>query len=55
MSAANWQNVTSVRVTLTFVNPLYQQAGYTATTSQYVYFTRVIALQGRTGVIPANL
>jgi len=55
MSAANWQNVTSVRVTLTFLNPLYGQAGYTATTSQYVYFTRVIALQGRTGVIPANL
>jgi type IV pilus assembly protein PilW len=55
MSASNWQNVTSVRVTLTFLNPLYGQAGYTASTSQYVYFTRVIALQGRTGVIPTNL
>ncbi len=50
-AASAWPNVTSVRVTLAFVNPLYNQAGYTATTNQYVYFTRVIPIQGRTGVL----
>ena len=47
-SNADWQNVTSVRVTLAFINP------YTGSTP-YVYFTRVIPLQGRTGVIATAL
>jgi len=50
MGAADWANVTSVRVTLTFANPLYS-ASQPAQQPQYVYFTRVIALQGRTGVV----
>jgi len=54
-TANDWANVTSVRVTLTFFNPLYSQAGYTAAASQYIYFTRVIPIQGRTGVIATAL
>jgi len=54
-STGGWASVTSVRVTLAFVNPLYGQAGYTAATSQYVYLTRVIPVQGRTGVIATAL
>jgi len=54
MSAADWTNTTSVRVTLTFVNPLYV-AAQSAQQPQYVYFTRVIALQGRTGVTSSAL
>jgi type IV pilus assembly protein PilW len=48
MTAANWLNVTSVRVMLTFVNPLYDPLR-SAQQPNYVYFSRVIALQGRTG------
>jgi type IV pilus assembly protein PilW len=54
MTAADWFNVTSVRVTLTFVNPMYSAAQSTQQ-PQYVYFTRVIALQGRTGVVATAL
>jgi len=54
MTAANWANVTSVRVTLTFVNPLYSPAT-AAQQPQYVYFTRLIALQSRTGVVASAL
>jgi type IV pilus assembly protein PilW len=54
MAAADWSNTTSVRVTLTFVNPLYAAAQSTQQ-PQYVYFTRVIALQGRTGVVATAL
>jgi len=54
MSGADWSNTTSVRVTLTFVNPLYSAAQATQQ-PQYVYFTRVIALQGRTGVVASAL
>jgi type IV pilus assembly protein PilW len=54
MSATDWSNTTSVRVTLTFVNPLYAAAQSTQQ-PQYVYFTRVIALQGRTGVTATAL
>jgi len=54
MTASNWANVTSVRVTLTFVNPMYS-AATAAQEPQYVYFTRVIALQGRTGVVATAL
>ena len=54
MSAADWSNVTSVRVTLTFLNPMYS-ATTSAQSPQYVYFTRVIALQGRTGVVATAL
>jgi type IV pilus assembly protein PilW len=51
---ANWQNVTSMRITLTFKNPLYS-ATQAAQQPQFVYLTRVIALQGRTGVIATAL
>jgi type IV pilus assembly protein PilW len=47
-TATGWLNVTSVRVTLAFINP------YTGSTP-YVYFTRVIPIQSRTGVIATAL
>jgi type IV pilus assembly protein PilW len=49
MTSNNWSNVTSLRVTLTFLNPMYS-ATTSAQQPQYVYFTRVVAVQGRTGV-----
>jgi type IV pilus assembly protein PilW len=54
ISAANWLNVTSMRITLTFNNPLYT-AATAAQTPQFVNFTRVIPLQNRTGVIASAL
>jgi hypothetical protein len=54
-AAGDWANVSSVRVTVTFVNPLYGQAGYAQSSEQYVYLTRVIPIQGRTGVIATAL
>jgi type IV pilus assembly protein PilW len=44
MTTANWQNVVSVRITLTFVNPLAGQAGQPATLAP---ITQVIALLSR--------
>ncbi len=46
MSAANWLNVTSVMVRLTFNNPLWGQPGQ----PQFIYFTRVVGVMNRTGV-----
>ena len=43
MTAANWQNVTSVKVRLTFTNPLFGQPGQAAT----VQITRIIAVMQR--------
>jgi type IV pilus assembly protein PilW len=45
-SAAGWAGVTSMQITLQFTNPLYGKA---PSQPQYVYFTRVIAIMGRTG------
>lgn len=42
---SDWPNVSSMQVTLKFLNPLYQRAGQ----PKYVYFTRVIAVMSRTG------
>jgi len=47
MTAANWNHVISVRITLTFTNPLAGQAGQPAT----IPFQRVVAVMGQTGVI----
>ena len=46
-SAILWSNIYSVKITLSFVNPLYGQPGQT---SQTVTFTRVISLMSKTGV-----
>jgi hypothetical protein len=48
MSSANWLNVTAVKVTLTFTNPLKADPGQQPT----VQFTRVISLMNRIGVTP---
>ena len=45
-SASDWPAVTSMQVQLQFLNPLYGKA---PGQPQYVYFTRVIAIMGRTG------
>ena len=41
----DWMNVSSVRIVLTFANPLFGQAGQNAT----VQFERVAAVMARTG------
>jgi type IV pilus assembly protein PilW len=49
MTASYWGAVRSVKVTLTFVNPLYGTlAGQTKTVPQYILFTRVIAVMSNT-------
>jgi len=47
MTVADWSHVISVRITLTFTNPLAGQAGQPAT----IPFQRVVAVMGQTGVI----
>ncbi|MGH8201117.1 MAG: PilW family protein [Steroidobacteraceae bacterium] len=42
-----WPAVTSIEITLKFLNPMYKTPGQ----PQYVYFTRVIAVMGRTGLV----
>jgi type IV pilus assembly protein PilW len=49
MTAANWMNVISVRVTLTFNNPLYV-AGSGNGQPQTIAFTRVVGVMSKTGV-----
>jgi type IV pilus assembly protein PilW len=46
MSAADWSNVSSVKVMLTFKNPMATQPGQAAT----IPFTRIIAVMNRAGV-----
>jgi type IV pilus assembly protein PilW len=46
MTATDWSNVNSVRVTLVFLNPLAGQAGQPATIS----FSRVICVMNKCGV-----
>ena len=47
-SGGYWSAVTSIQVQLQFLNPLYPT---TPGQPQYVYFTRVIAVMGRTGLV----
>jgi type IV pilus assembly protein PilW len=47
MQSADWPNVISLRLTLTFKNPLYKEAGQT---SQTLDFTRVVTVMNRAGV-----
>jgi len=44
-----WSNVKSVKITLTFVNPLFGQAGQT-TVGQFITFTRIVDVMNKTGV-----
>ncbi len=46
MTAANWNNVISVKVTLTFLNPLAGQPNQPAT----IAFQRVVGVMNRAGV-----
>jgi type IV pilus assembly protein PilW len=45
-----WGNVKSVRITLTFLNPLFGQTGQTTAARQFITFTRIIDVMNRTGV-----
>lgn len=45
-----WSAVTAVKVTVTFINPLYGQPGYTSAAAATVSFSRIIDLQSRAGV-----
>ena len=47
-SGGYWGAVTSIQVQLQFLNPLYKT---TPGQPQYVYFTRVIAIMNRTGLV----
>jgi type IV pilus assembly protein PilW len=47
-SGGYWGAVTSMQVQLQFLNPLYKT---TPGQPHYVYFTRVIAIMGRTGLV----
>jgi type IV pilus assembly protein PilW len=49
MTASDWSNVKSVKITLTFVNPLYGQPGQTSSTQQYIAFTRIIDVMNKNG------
>jgi type IV pilus assembly protein PilW len=46
-----WKKVISVKITMTFVNPMFGQAGQTAAALKYISFTRVIDVMNKTGVI----
>jgi len=52
MTSAYWGAVKSVKVTLTFLNPIYGtlQGQTTTNTPQYIYFTRIIPVMSNTGV-----
>lgn len=49
MSAANWNSIRSVKVTLTFNNPLHGQPGQ-GSVGPTINFTRVITVMNTTGV-----
>jgi type IV pilus assembly protein PilW len=56
MSDSNWTNVYSVKVTLTFLNPLYSQPGKPVDPSQpqFITFSKIIGLMSRVGVDVVN-
>ena len=47
MSAADWMNVTSIKIQLTFANPLF---GQTTTQPATIVFERIIPVMGRAGI-----
>lgn len=50
MQTADWPNIISLRVKLTFKNPLFGTPGQTAATSQTLDFTRVVTVMNKAGV-----
>ena len=47
MSATDWMNVSSIKIRLTFTNPLF---GQTTTQPATIDFERIIPVMGRTGI-----
>ena len=52
MTALYWTNVYTIKVNLTFINPLYGQPGQTSKT---ISFSRIFSLKSRTGVNSATI
>jgi type IV pilus assembly protein PilW len=50
MQTADWPAIISLRVKLTFKNPLFGTPGQTATTSKTLDFTRVVTVMNKAGV-----
>ena len=48
MSANDWMNVSSIKIQLTFANPLFGQTDYAAGST--VVFERIIPVMGRAGI-----
>jgi type IV pilus assembly protein PilW len=48
-AGGDWMNVTSVRIVLTFTNPLFGQPGQTCATCATITFERVVPVMGRAG------
>jgi type IV pilus assembly protein PilW len=46
----NWNNVISVKITLTFNNPLYVAGVAGAPQPQYITFQRIVSVMGQTGI-----
>lgn len=46
----DWTDVYSVKMTLSFNNPLYGQPGQTGATMQFISFTRVVSIMSKNGV-----
>jgi type IV pilus assembly protein PilW len=49
-AGAYWSSVKSVKIKLTFFNPLFGQSGQTNGTLKYITFTRVIDVMNKDGV-----
>jgi type IV pilus assembly protein PilW len=50
-AVSNWNNVMSVKITLTFINPMYGKLpGQTTNTQQIIPFTRVIDVMSKGGI-----
>lgn len=50
MTAADWLNVTSVKVKVTFANPMKGQAGQTGGARDTIVFQRIVAVMNRAGL-----
>jgi type IV pilus assembly protein PilW len=50
MQPADWPNIISLRVTLTFTNPLFGTPGQTAANFKTIDFTRVVTVMSKAGV-----
>jgi len=50
MNTADWMSITSVKVQLSFTNPLFGQPGQTAQAQRTINFVRIVNVMSRAGV-----